>query len=114
MRGKSPYLTPRPSQREVSHSLGTSVYRMNQQVIIDGVVEVTQLAQTHSVDGIEVSVRCYWVAQPKPHYQLRLTGLQECGIVDVPLRKEHTLVDEIEEAAVCFATSLRLRQNAWS
>lgn len=109
-----PYLTLRPSQREVSHSLGTKVYRMNQHIITDGVVEVAQLARTHSVDGIEVSVRCFWVAQPKPHYELRLTGREECGIVDVPLRKEHVLDDEMEEAAVCFATSLRLRQNSWS
>lgn len=87
---------------------------MNQLLEIDGAIELTQLARTHSVDGIEVSVRCFWVTSPKPHYELLMNGRHESGIVDVPLSKENCLADEIEEAAVCFATSLRLRQNAWS
>lgn len=87
---------------------------MNQLTEIDGAVEVTQLAQTRSVDGIEVTIRCFWVAQPKPHYELLMSGRHESGIVDVPVGKEHLLGDEIEEAAICFATSLRLRQKSWS
>ena len=87
---------------------------MKQSIAFDLPIELKKLAQTRSIDGLEVFIRCFWVPEPRPHYELFMTGQQELGIVDVPVSRERYLDDEIEEAAICFATSLRLRQQSWS
>ena len=76
-----------------------------------GVVELAQLQQSRSIDGVPVSIRCFWVKSPSPHYELHLSAGDETGIIDVPLDRECCLDAEIEECALCFATSFRLRSR---
>lgn len=78
-------------------------------------VEVAKLARTVEIDGITVSVRCFRVHEPEPHYELLVTSRGESGVIDVPIGDgEDALEAQIEEAAICFATALRLRSDTFS
>ncbi len=69
------------------------------------------MARAVSIDGVLVRVRCFLVASTVPHYELYMTGRGESGIIDVRRERESHLPSEIEEAAMCFATSVRCRQE---
>lgn len=73
-------------------------------------VEVEQLTQTWQFDGVDITVRCFYVIAPKPRYELLMSGRGSAGVIDVPVDREDSLPAQMEEAAVCFATVVRLRQ----
>lgn len=81
---------------------------------IHGIVELPQFERSLAVDGVLVTVRCFYIANDRPHYELWMSGRDERGIIDVARDRELQLDREIEEAAVCFATSVRLRQKLLS
>ena len=74
-------------------------------------VELTALARAREIDGILVSLQCFWINEPVPHYEILVHGHGESGVVDVPANSPVDLDEHMEEAAVCFATTLKLRIN---
>jgi hypothetical protein len=79
-------------------------------------VELTALARVREIDGILVSLQCFWINEPVPRYEILVHGHGESGVVDVPANCPVDLDEQMEEAAVCFATTLKLRliNEYWS
>jgi hypothetical protein len=72
-------------------------------------VEIPALARAWEIDGILVSLQCFWVAGPVPRYEILVRGRGESGVVDLPANSTGNLDEHMEEVAVCFATTLKLR-----
>lgn len=72
-------------------------------------VEIPSLARALEIDGIMVSLQCFLITGPAPRYEIVAHGRGQSGVVDVPLDKEPELSEQIEEVAVCFATTLKIR-----
>jgi hypothetical protein len=75
--------------------------------------ELTEFAAQHSRDGVLVSVRCFAVAEPKPHFEIALEGMTERAVVDVPASQQASLSRRIEDGVSAFVASLRIRSGAY-
>jgi hypothetical protein len=76
--------------------------------------ELVQLAGQHNRDGVLVSVRCFSVTEPVPHFEIALEGLAQRAVVDVPASQEAKLGSRIEDCVAAFVASLRIRSGVYS
>ncbi len=74
-------------------------------------VEVSLCPGSFTIDGYTVSVSCFRVEEPYPHYELVLQCGLESGVVDIPDEEEGTIGDRAETAADIFVAAIKLRSQ---
>lgn len=87
---------------------------MNHFQVSDVPVEIAALARDMEIDGIQVSLRCFWISQPSSCYQIQVWARGEQGVFDVPTDQEAELDEQMVEVAVCFATAVKIRTEFYS
>lgn len=71
--------------------------------------ELPELARSCEIDGIQVTVRTFLVAEPRPRYEVVLSGAGETAIVDISADEGDALDDRIDQALSRFVAAIRAR-----
>jgi len=71
--------------------------------------ELPELARSCEIDGIQVTVRTFLVAAPRPRYEVVLSGAGQTGIVDISTDEGDTLDERIDQALSAFVAAIRAR-----
>jgi hypothetical protein len=71
--------------------------------------ELPELARSCEIDGIQVTVRAFLVPEPRPRYEIVLSGEGQTAIVDVPADEGESLDERIDQALSGFVAAIRAR-----
>jgi hypothetical protein len=71
--------------------------------------ELPELARSCEIDGIQVTVRTFLVAEPRPRYEVVLSSASQTAIVDIPADEGDALDERIDQALSGFVAAIRAR-----
>jgi len=73
--------------------------------------EIEALSKTINANALLISVQCFRVEEPAPHFEIVVHGQGETAIVDIPVRDEARLSDLMDQTLDSFLMNLVIRND---